>query len=121
MIRTSIALVSAAFSTSLAQGAVNAAPTVQRSALHSYRVVRVADGLVNPWSMTFLPGGDMLVTERPGRLRVIRNGQLLPDAVPGLPRIRAAGQGGLLEVVAHPQFATNKLIYLSYAKPNTVP
>ena len=118
MIRLSVTLLAAVAATISAQSTPPQPPAVQRSALHSYRVVRVAEGLVNPWSMTFLPGGDMLVTERPGRLRIIRNGQLLPDPVPGLPRIRAAGQGGLLDVVAHPQFATNKLIYLSYAKPN---
>jgi glucose/arabinose dehydrogenase len=118
MIRLSVALLAAGAATISAQNATPQPPAVQRSALHSYRVVRVAEGLVNPWSMAFLPSGDILVTERPGRLRIIRNGQLLPDPVPGLPRIRAAGQGGLLDVVAHPQFATNKLIYLSYAKPN---
>jgi glucose/arabinose dehydrogenase len=89
---------------------------VQRSALHDYRVVTVAEGLVNPWSIAFLPGGDMLVTERPGRLRIIRNGQLVAEPVQGLPRIRVGGQGGLLDVVPHPQFASNRLIYFSYAK-----
>jgi aldose sugar dehydrogenase len=88
------------------------------SAMHDYRVVTVVEGLVNPWSMAFLPGGDMLVTERPGRLRLVRNGALLPDPVPGLPEIRTGGQGGLLDVVLHPDFSANRLIYLSYAKPN---
>src|SRR5690606_23695537 len=60
---------------------------MMRSAEHDYRVVVVAGGLVNPWSMAFLPGGDMLVTERPGRLRIIRGGRLLPDPVPGLPEV----------------------------------
>jgi glucose/arabinose dehydrogenase len=91
---------------------------IRRSAMHGYRVVKVADGLVNPWSMTFLPGGDMLVTERPGRLRIIRNGRLVAEPVHGLPRIRTGGQGGLLDVLPHPQVASNKLIYFSYAKPN---
>ena len=118
MIRASIVLACAAFSTALAQGTDTQAPATFRSALHDYRVVRVAEGLQNPWSIAFLHGGDILVTERPGRLRVIRNGQLLPEPVAGLPRIRAAGQGGLLDVVPHPQFATNRLVYISYAKPN---
>lgn len=96
--------------------AVAQAP-VQRSALHDYRVVTVADGLINPWSITFLPGGDILVTERPGRLRIIRNGTLLPNAVPGTPTVFARGQGGLLDVALHPQFAQNQFIYFSYAKP----
>jgi glucose/arabinose dehydrogenase len=81
-------------------------------------VVTVADGLENPWSIAFLPGGDMLVSERPGRLRIVRNGTLLPDPVQGIPRVRAGGQGGLLDVVPHPAFATNRLIYISYSKPN---
>ena len=91
-------------------------PVVMRSAHHDYRVVRVAEGLQNPWSMAFLPNGDMLIAERPGRLRILRNGQLLPEPVAGLPRIRAMGQGGLLDVVPHPNFASNRLIYFSYAK-----
>src|SRR5687767_14664764 len=95
-----------------------AAPAVQRSALHDFKVVTVVDGLENPWSVAFIPGGDMLVTERPGRLRIVRNGQLLPEPVQGLPAIRAGGQGGLLDVVPHPNFATNRLLYLSYSKPN---
>ncbi|MEX0891389.1 MAG: PQQ-dependent sugar dehydrogenase [Gemmatimonadota bacterium] len=90
---------------------------VRHSAFHDYRVVTVADGLVNPWSMAFLPGGDMLVTERPGRLRIVRDGRLLPDPVPGVPDVFARGQGGLLDVVPHPDFASNRLLYLSYSKP----
>jgi aldose sugar dehydrogenase len=84
---------------------------------HRFRVATVAEGLVNPWGMTFLPGGDMLVTERPGRLRVVRDGVLLPEPVAGLPPIRAAGQGGLLDVIPHPEFASNRLLYISYSKP----
>ena len=95
-----------------------AADAVRRSALHDYRVVTVAEGLYNPWAMAFLPGGDILVTERPGRLRIVRNGRLLPDPVAGLPRIRAQGQGGLLDIVPHPAFASNRLVYFSYSKPN---
>ena len=90
---------------------------VMRSAYHDYRVVTVADGLVNPWSIAFLPGGDMLVSERPGRLRVVRNGELLPDPVVGVPEVFASGQGGLLDVVPHPDFASNRLLYLSFSKP----
>jgi len=93
-------------------------PDVQRSAMHDYRIVTVAEGLVNPWSIAFLPGGDMLVTERPGRLRIVRNGKLRPDPVAGLPRMRTGGQGGLLDVVPHPNFASNRLLYFSYSKPN---
>ena len=92
--------------------------TVERSALHDYRVVTVVDGLEVPWSMAFLPGGDMLVTERPGRLRIVRDGLLLPNPVAGTPEVHAQGQGGMLDVVPHPDFADNRLIYLSYSKPN---
>lgn len=91
---------------------------VMRSMYHGYRIDTVVTGLVNPWSMAWLPNGDMLVTERPGRLRIVRNGRLLPESVAGLPPIRAGGQGGLLDVVPHPQFASNRLIYFSYAKPS---
>ena len=90
---------------------------IMRTAYHDYRVVTVADGFVNPWSIAFLPDGDMLVTERPGRLRIIRGGLLLPDPVPGTPEVLAQGQGGLLDVVPHPDFASNRMIYLSYSKP----
>ena len=90
---------------------------VYRSALHDFQLVTVADGLVNPWSIAFLPDGDMLVTERPGRLRIVRNGTLLFDPVPGVPEVLAQGQGGLLDVMPHPDFASNHLLYLSYSKP----
>jgi glucose/arabinose dehydrogenase len=87
------------------------------SAYHDYRVVTVADGLIRPWSLAFLPGGDLLVTEKPGRLRVIRDGRLLEAEVAGLPEIFAEGQGGLLDVVPHPDFERNRWLYLSYSKP----
>ncbi|MBT8405427.1 MAG: PQQ-dependent sugar dehydrogenase [Gemmatimonadetes bacterium] len=104
-------------------GAVSALPLgaqdgpVMRSAYHDYRVETVADGLENPWGMAFLPGGDLLITERPGRLRIVRDGQLLADPVAGVPEVLAEGQGGLLDVVTHPDFATNRMLYLSYSKP----
>lgn len=87
------------------------------AAHHNYRVATVADGLVQPWSMAWLPNGDMLVTEKPGRLRIIRNGQLLPEAVPGVPPVFYQGQGGLFEILPHPDFAENQWVYLSFAKP----
>lgn len=87
-------------------------------AVETFRVVTVVEGLVNPWSIAFLPNGDLLVTERPGRLRIVRNGRLLPNAVPGVPAVRATGQGGLQDVVLHPNFASNQVLYLSYAKGN---
>jgi glucose/arabinose dehydrogenase len=87
------------------------------SAYHDFRIVTVADGLVRPWSLGFLPGGDMLITEKPGRLRLVRDGRLLEDPVAGLPPVFAEGQGGLLDVVPHPGFENNRLLYLSYSKP----
>jgi len=116
MIRTSQALTAAGLFLLAAHRVSGQAP-VLRSAYHDYRVVTVVDGLVHPWSIAFLPGGDMLVTERPGRLRIVRNGTLLPAPVPGVPAVFARGQGGLLDVVPHPNFSSNHLIYLSYSKP----
>jgi aldose sugar dehydrogenase len=80
------------------------------------RVVPMARGLVNPWSIAFLPNGDMLVTEKPGRLRIIRNGTLDPQPITGVPEVWPVGQGGLLEVLPHPRFAENRLLYLTYSK-----
>lgn len=84
---------------------------------HAFRVVTVVEGLENPWGLAFLPGGDMLVTERPGRVRLIRNGQLQAEPVAGVPEVFARGQGGLLDVVLHPDYANNQLVYLSFSKP----
>jgi len=114
---------SAKFALALIAATACAAPstfaqeTVMQSSLHDYRVVPVVDGLETPWSIAFLPGGDMLVTERPGRLRVVRDGRLLADPVEGVPEVVARGQGGLLDVVPHPDFANNRLLYISYSKP----
>jgi len=83
----------------------------------NFKVVTVAEGLKNPWSMAWLPNGDMLVTERGGTLRIIRDGKLLPEPVAGVPAVRALGQGGMQEVAVHPNYAQNGFIYLSYAKP----
>ena len=90
---------------------------VVRSLEHDYRVVTVADGLIRPWSMAWLPNGDMLVTERPGRLRIVRDGALLPEPVAGVPEVFAQGQGGLFDVLPHPDFANNNVLFISYAKP----
>jgi glucose/arabinose dehydrogenase len=91
--------------------------SVARSAEHDYRVVTFVDGLIQPWSIAFLPGGDILVTERPGRLRIIRNGKLVPQPVEGVPQVHHDRQGGLLEVMPHPNFESNRLLYISYSKP----
>jgi glucose/arabinose dehydrogenase len=82
----------------------------------AFDVVTVASGLQNPWGMAFLPDGRMLVTERPGRLRVVAPDGTLSEPVAGLPAVDARGQGGLLDVALDPAFATNRLIYWSYAE-----
>ena len=84
----------------------------------AFNVETVTEGLVNPWGMAFLPNGKMLVTERPGRLRVVSaDGKQLSEPVAGLPAVDTRGQGGLLDVALDPAFATNQLIYWSYAEP----
>jgi len=90
---------------------------IHPSARHSFRVTTVAEGFDHPWSIAWLPTGEMLVTERAGRLRIVRDGKLDPEPIGGLPQARVRGQGGLLDVVPHPDFASNRLLYLSYAKP----
>jgi aldose sugar dehydrogenase len=80
------------------------------------RVVPIAEGLDSPWSMVFLPGGDILVTERPGRLRLISNGKLDEAPISGLPEIQFGTHGGLLDVALHPNFERNHWIYLTYSK-----
>ena len=102
--------------------AVRVYPTSQ----HDFRLELVAE-LVHPHSMAFTPDGDMLITERPGRLRIVRQGTLLPTPVAGLPDILYLGSGataqdgreqaGLRDVVLHPNFTANRLLYLSYVKP----
>jgi glucose/arabinose dehydrogenase len=83
----------------------------------TFRVVPVATGLEHPWGMAFLPEDDVLVTERSGRLRMVRDGVLDPEPIEGVPEVYASGQGGLLDVALDPEFASNRLIYLSYAAP----
>ena len=102
----------------LSIGTLVSGDTVFRSALHDYRVVTFVDALVQPWAIAFLPNGDTLITERPGRLRIVRQGQLLPQAVEGVPAALHSSQGGLLEVAVHPNFASNRLLYLTYSKPH---
>ncbi len=97
--------------------AAAAAQTIQ-SVNHAFRVVTLTRGLQNPWSIAFLPDGRMLVTERAGRLRIVnKDFQLDPKAIDGLPEIVATGQGGLFDVVLHPQYADNGWIYFAYNAP----
>ena len=73
--------------------------------------------LESPWGLAFLPDGGMLVTERPGRLRVIRDGKLDPKPIEGLPDLVSTGISGLFGLALHPDFAQNRLIYFAYPKP----
>ena len=88
---------------------------VERSELYHIDIQTLADGLNHPWGMALLPNQDILITERIGKLRLISNGQLHDDPIKGLPTIKQHGQGGLLDVVLHPNYISNQLIYLSYA------
>lgn len=86
---------------------------------HQIRLV-VTKGLNQPWSMAFLPDGNILVTERPGRLRIVRNGKLDPEPVAGVPQVRAQGLSGLMDLALHPRFSENHLIYVTYHNPQGV-
>ena len=96
--------------------ALAAAPSVAQSQ-PSPKAQTVASGLQNPWAVAFLPDGRFLVTERPGRLRVVNaDGQVQP-AVQGLPEVAAGGQGGLLDVITDSAFASNRTIYFCFSEP----
>lgn len=90
---------------------------VTSSAQADFSVVTLAEGLENPWGLAFLPDGAMLITERSGDLRLFKDGRLEDQAIAGVPAVVARGQGGLLDVAIHPDFAENNLVYLSYAGP----
>jgi aldose sugar dehydrogenase len=81
----------------------------------SFSLIKIASGLDHPWGMAFLPDGSILVTERDGRLRQVQDGKLLPE-ISGAPKVDAQGQGGLLGLALDPDFASNRLIYLSFAE-----
>ena len=83
---------------------------------HQIRLI-VTKGLNQPWSMAFLPDGSILVTERPGRLRIVRNSVLDPNPIAGVPRVQAQGLGGLMDLALQPRFSENKLIYFTYHTP----
>ncbi len=93
-------------------------PTPQ-STPNVVRVETVASGLEHPWGLAFLPDGRMLVTERPGRLRIVETNGTLSAPLSGVPTVAASGQGGLLDVALDPDFASNQLVYLTYAEPGT--
>lgn len=113
----SLALLTLCAAVAVPASAPASAQMVHHSAHHDYRLETVADGLVRPWSIAFLPGGDVLITEKPGRLRIVRDGRLLPNPVQGVPEVYPEGQGGLFDVLPHPDFTSNRLLYLSFSKP----
>ena len=77
----------------------------------------IASGLEHPWALAFLPDGRILVTERPGRLRIVAPSGRVSEPIDGVPQVQAGGQGGLLDVAIDPEFTENRLVYLSYAEP----
>ncbi len=83
---------------------------------HQIRLI-VTKGLIQPWSMAFLPDGGILVTERPGRLRLVRNGVLDPQPIAGVPQVYSRGLAGLMDLALDPHFSDNKRIYFTYHKP----
>jgi glucose/arabinose dehydrogenase len=90
---------------------------IVRSELHTFKFESLAIGLDVVWGVDLLPDGRLLVTEKPGRLRLIENGTLAPEPVGGVPAVWSKGQGGLLDVAVHPDYASNGWIYLSYSDP----
>jgi len=85
------------------------------TAFARYELVSVAEPLAHPWGIAFLPAGELLVTEHPGTLRRIAADGSVSQPLEGVPPVFYAGQGGLLDVALHPDFATNELVYLSYS------
>ncbi|MDJ0387474.1 PQQ-dependent sugar dehydrogenase [Roseomonas sp. E05] len=98
-------------------GAAAQAPRQGQTQAGPVQVAVVAGGLDHPWGLAFLPDGRMLVTERPGRLRVVTREGQVSEPVQGVPEVFAQGQGGLLDVALAPDFASNRQIYLSFAEP----
>ena len=94
----------------------NPTPTPAPEDTHEVRLRTVVGGLQRPWSFVFLPNGDILVTERPGRIRLVRGGVLRTQPVAGVPAVVDGGQGGMLDLALHPRFSENSLVYISYAK-----
>jgi len=90
-------------------------PAAAKIVKDGYKVTEVATGLDHPWSLAFLPDGGILVTERAGRLRLIRDGQLQAEPIAGVPEVHTGSQAGLFDIVLHPNFAENSIVYLTYA------
>jgi aldose sugar dehydrogenase len=113
-IAVGVCLIFAAPRFALAQAPRSPKPVPMNGAV---QVETVARGLENPWALAFLPDGRILVTERPGRVRIVEPDGRVSKPLDGVPRVLARGQGGLLDVALDPRFAENRLVYLSYAEP----
>ena len=105
----------AATASGLAVPTIVQAQDVTRSTKATYRLATLSRDLEQPWSIAFLPDGRLLITERPGRLRLFSNGRLERTPLGGVPKVYASNQGGLLDVCLHPEFVRNRLLYLSYS------
>jgi len=92
------------------------APSVITTEKTRVRLVTVTDALVEPWALAFLPDGDLLVTERGGRLRKVHDGQLAAGGISGIPPVDTRAQDGLMDLALHPHFAQNRTIYFTYSK-----
>src|SRR3982751_1264570 len=96
----------------LARGAAAATVSSKAGPINVESLVK----LDNPWGMTYLPDGKLLITEKPGRLRIFADGKV-SEPIAGVPKVAYRGQGGLLDVEIDPGFAQNKLVYISYTEP----
>lgn len=90
-------------------------PTADAPRAKGWEAVTLIEGLEHPWSMAWLPDGALLITERPGRLRLVRDGALLPEPIAGLPPMHIANQAGLMDLSLHPRFSENRLVYFTYS------
>ncbi|MGI8725832.1 MAG: PQQ-dependent sugar dehydrogenase [Methyloceanibacter sp.] len=116
LLRTATALVAGALLMFASMTVIAEERTVQSKA-GPLKVETLADGLDSPWGMAFLPDGRMLVTEKVGTLRIVDKDGAVSDPIKGVPKVVAAGQGGLLDVALDPDFATNGLVFVSYSEP----
>jgi aldose sugar dehydrogenase len=103
----------------LAAAPAGAQPQVVETETGGIQVEIVVDGLTNPWAMAFLPDGRILVTERPGSLRIVDSDFNVSEPLSGVPEVAAQGQGGLLDVAIDPDFASNQLVYMTFAEPGS--
>jgi glucose/arabinose dehydrogenase len=115
MVSQILAVAAAATLSAAAVAALPPAPQPAKLVNTGFKVAEIARGLDHPWSMAFLPDGSMLVTERVGRLRLIKGGSLLPQAISGVPSVHTGSQAGLFDIVLDPNFARNNIVYLTYA------